>query len=373
MGALGLVRVLSNTDLRRAEEKTRAQVEAVQAQPPTNGLAGYIDRFWQSAQSAKRSIEQTMLRNLRQRNGIYEPSDLALIREQGGSEIYVELTSAKCRGIESWLREVLLPDTGELPIGLEPTPMPDLPPAVSQAIVQALTQEALAAGWELDDQRLDERLTKIKWLAYRRMKDLSGKVAQRHELKIADQFTEGGWERALSDSIYDLATFPAAFIKGPVIRKARGRKWIPTANGQWFPQVTDILRPEYERRSPFDIFPAATMRDIRYGNLIDRYRFTRGELQTMCGVEGYSEDAIYQVLEQYGMKGYSSRQMSDFEPLLQRSAKQLYVAMRDGSCLRLRRKSPNAQASPRITALEGSGTAVASVTVIVPGLLEKAT
>jgi hypothetical protein len=311
MGVLA-VPFRSNSTLQRLEETQRGSQQADKEQEPLTALSGHIARFWQAAQTAKFPIERQMLRALRQRQGIYEPDDLAMIKESGGSEIFMMLTSAKCRAAESWLREILLPDT-DRPWGLEPTPMPDLPPPVQAAIVGAVTQEALAAGWDVSDARIDDRLLKIKTLAFRRMKELSRKIAERHELKIADQFAEGGWEQALSDAIYDLVTFPAAIIKGPFLRNRLERSWVPGPNGVWVTRVTRQLHLEYERRSPFDIFPAPAMRDIQRGNLIDRYRFTREDIQSLRGVPGYSDTALDQVLTDYGMHGYSSWKVHDLE------------------------------------------------------------
>ncbi|MDH4172182.1 MAG: hypothetical protein OEW90_00955 [Betaproteobacteria bacterium] len=312
MPAIGL-RVVSNQQINANQEARFAAQREQQSQDMfLQGIAGHIERFWQAAQHAKRSIEDTMLRALRQRTGVYEPTDLALIRQQGGSEIFMMLTSAKCRGAESWLREILMSEV-ERPWGLEPTPIPDLPPAVQQAIVNAVVLEAMAAGWEVDDSQVSERLLTIKTLAYKRMMSLSLKVAERHELVIADQFAEGGWKTALDEFIYDLITFPAAFIKGPVMRMKKTLKWRPGPGGQWNAVVEDAVAPCYERRSPFDIFPAPAMRNIQYGSLIDRHHFTREHLQELLGVPGYSDDAITQVLEAYGERGYTSRQMNDHQ------------------------------------------------------------
>ena len=43
-----------------------------QTQPVISSLAGYIGKCWAAAKQAKQPIEQQMLKNLRQRNGIYE-------------------------------------------------------------------------------------------------------------------------------------------------------------------------------------------------------------------------------------------------------------------------------------------------------------
>ena len=311
MGALS-VRFVTNSQLDAERGRARQSAEVIQLQPQMIGLAGHIERFWQSAYTAKQTIHQTMLRNLRQRMGIYEPSELGLIRSQGGSEIYMMLTQGKCRGAESWLREILCNEI-DPPWGLSPTPMPDLPPGVSQAIIDSVAQRAIAAGWEIDDTRIDDALLVVKEAARKKIKEVATRVAERHETVIADQFVEGGWDLALSDFIYDLVTMPAAFIKGPTRRKAKQLEWVQHGPGDWAAVVSDLIRPEWNRRSGFDIFPAPAMTNIQKGNLIDRYRFMREDLQQLKGVEGYSETAINAVLEQYGDRGYRSQQIGDFE------------------------------------------------------------
>lgn len=309
MPAISLLRVVPNSKLKEREARS---VDLPIDSTAMQGLAGHIERAWQAAQTAKRPIEDEMFRALRQRTGIYDPEELALIRQQGGSEIFMMLTSAKCRGAESWLREVLLPET-DRPWGLKPTPMPDVPPPVRASIVQSVAEMAMAAGWDIDDSRIDQRLLKIKALALRRMKELAERVAARMETKIADQFEQGGWDEALSGMIYDLVTFPTSFMKGPILRQAKLLRWQAGPNGQWFPVATKGLRVQWQRRSPFDIYPAPGMRDLRYGNLIDRYRFTREELNELIGVPGYSDDQLKKILERYGDRGYRSAMVNDME------------------------------------------------------------
>ena len=308
MPAIGLVRVVTNAQLQQRDAKRDA------LPPPEQliGLAGHVEKFWQAAQTAKQPMERQMFRALRQRQGVYEPDQLALIRAEGGSEIYMMLTSAKCRGAEAWLREVLQPEV-DRPWGLEPTPMPDLPPPVQQAIIGAITQQAIAAGWQIDDAKIDERLMKVKYLAFRRMKELATKIAERHENVIADQFAQGKWDLAISELIYDLVTFPAAIMKGYVPRKKKALKWQQGPNGKWIAVVEEKVAHEWERRSPFDIYPAPAMRDIQRGNLIDRYRFTREDFQTLRGVPGYDDKAIKEVIGRYGERGYRSTMINDYE------------------------------------------------------------
>ena len=102
---IALIPVARASDL-EAEAKRRS--DEMQNQPVIQGLAAHVRERWDSARIAKRKLEERMLQCLRQRNGEYDPEKLAEINEQGGSDIFVNLTSVKCRAATSWLRDTLL-------------------------------------------------------------------------------------------------------------------------------------------------------------------------------------------------------------------------------------------------------------------------
>ena len=109
---------------RQLIDEQRRDAELANNQPVIQGLATHIRRAWTLARTAKlTTVEPRMLQSLRQRRGEYDPDVLAQIREQGGTEIYMMLTSNKCRAASAWMRDVL-----QNPWSIEPTPLPDLPP-----------------------------------------------------------------------------------------------------------------------------------------------------------------------------------------------------------------------------------------------------
>ncbi len=75
------------------------------------------------------------------------------------------------------------------------------------------------------------------------------------KMKIQDQFAQGGWSDAFNDFITDLVTYPAAFVKGPVVRRQRVLGWTKDASGKMVVDPTERLGPEYERVDPFRIYP----------------------------------------------------------------------------------------------------------------------
>ena len=138
--------MVSNDQL---EAESRRRATAANTSSVIQGLAQYVHTCWAEAKSERQRVEQRMMQSLRQRRGEYEPDKLQAIREQGGAEIYMMLTSVKCRAASSWLRDALNGSGTGKPWTLKPTPVPELPPQALQAIsnrVQSEIQHFLMAG-----------------------------------------------------------------------------------------------------------------------------------------------------------------------------------------------------------------------------------
>ncbi|MGQ0335693.1 portal protein [Halomonas elongata] len=130
--------------------------------------------------------------------------------------------------------------------------------------------------------------------------DAAREATERHEELISDQLAEGGWEEAFEAFIDDFVTYPASFIRAPIFRRVPELQWLEG----WRPVKGETIRPEFERVSPFDMYPSPDSTSIDDGAfIIERARFTRAQLNQLIGVPSYSEDAIRQVLDQYGQGG----------------------------------------------------------------------
>jgi hypothetical protein len=300
----GMVTIKS---LKALQDEQRAAAQLQNSQPVVQALAGYIRKTWMSSMLAKQQTSEIkMLKSVRARRGEYDPDKLAQLREQGSSTIYMMLTSNKCRAASSWLRDTLVTSSDEKPWTIKPGAIPDLPPNEVESILQQAQQEVAqlyASGQPPTDQQVRERLLEMKDIAMSHMKDVAQRTAERMEVKMTDQLQEGGFQKAFSDFLDDITTFPAAFIKGPVVRKRPKMKWVPGSNGDYKLQVEDTLSLEWERVDPFNIYPAADASDVDDGSLIERHKLHRADLQALIGVEGYSDGAIRMVLEEYGKGG----------------------------------------------------------------------
>ena len=291
---LAIIPVATAADI-EAQQKRNTET---QAKPVIQGLAAHVKKRWESAREAKRSIEERMLQGLRQRNGQYDPEVEAEIKQQGGSNIYINLSSVKCRAATSWLRDTLLGTGADKPWGLEPTPEATLPPDVVQSLQQKMAQQLMAVmeagGVPPDPEQLRQMALQMKDAAMREMQEEAGQRVDRMERKMEDQLVEGGWIRALNEFLDDIVTFPFAVLKGPVKRKRKTLKW---AGGKLVP--AEEIRNEWERVDPFLFYWAPWASDVNDGFLIERHKLTREDLQALLGVPGYNDDAIRAVLQDF--------------------------------------------------------------------------
>lgn len=297
MALAQLVPVASASSL---EEQRKAELDTQRNNPVIQGLAAHVLKRWESAQQAKLIPEQRLLQALRQRNGEYDPVKLADIRKQGGSEIYMMLTSTKCRGASSWLRDTLLGTGADKPWSIDGTPMPDLPPEVlaqaQQAIIQAVQGVIQTTGQQPTREIIEAEMKKMRDGAMRHLKEESDLRIDRMELKMEDQLVEGRYLVALTEFIDDIVTFPTAIMKGPVPRKRKTLEW----KGKGLIPVEKITL-EWERVDPFMAYPAPWSSDPHDGYFIERHKLTREELEAMIGVPGYSEPAIRAILADFGV------------------------------------------------------------------------
>lgn len=301
MAGLTFLRVVNNDQIARQEKESSDKALAErQNQPVILGLVGYLRNCWDVAQMAKRPIEQEMLKALRQRNGEYEADKVRQIRNQGGSEIYMMVTEVKCRAAESWLRDIML-DNGSPPWDLEASPIPELSPTQTKEVQGIFAERVLKLVQEYGKAPSPDEMEEIKEMVGQDYRFYILRAAQtradRMKVKIQDQFAQGGWESSFNDFITDLVTFPAAFIKGPVVRRQRTLGWKINSAGQTTVEATDVLGPEYERVDPFRIYPEPGVTTIEDGYLFEHHPMTRMKLSDLIGVPGYDEEAIRKVLD----------------------------------------------------------------------------
>ncbi|MDH0100109.1 hypothetical protein N7320_02115 [Stutzerimonas stutzeri] len=297
--SLGLLRFQSAGELKAEEEAEQLrQEEARRMQAVESSLSGHIRGAFEAAKTAKQSIERRLLDCARRQKGEYDADKLRAIQEEGGSELYPKLTTTKCRAAAAWIRDILMPANGR-PWGLDPTPVAEIPPDYLIAFAQRLGERAQG----MDKQQLEDLLR-------REVQNKARQIADRHEEVINDQLEEGGWSEALEAFIDDFVTYPAAFLRGPLLQRVPEFAW----KEGWQMIEVEAIKPQFARVSPYDLYPSPDSSDIDDGAyLIERERYTRAHLNRLRGVPGYKDDAIEQVLVEHGRGGLREWLATDSE------------------------------------------------------------
>ena len=315
----GILRIVSPSELKHMEDEAaqRNKAEAEQQKPAILSLAQDLQTKFQAAVNARSDIELRLLQCRRQRSGKYDPDTLAKIRKAGGADVFMNLTSVKCRAAGAWIRDVLL-QPGERPFSIVPTPLPDIPKQDQDLIIQEVFAETkemmLASGTDsITTQQVSDRLQELLAKVTQEKQESAKLAASRFETKIDDEFHEGGFYDALALAIDDIVTYPAAFIVGPEVRRIRALTWAQIDDGKVVPRVTDKLVRQYRRINPFDIYPSPGARNLQDGYLFERATFSRSSLSRMIGVPGFSELAIRHVLRDYADKGFRLTLSTDSE------------------------------------------------------------
>ena len=304
----GLLQVLSNRQLDDLDAAKQAASDR-QAQPLIVGLAAHLHALWSPAWMAKKPLETKMLRALRQRNGEYEADRLAEIEKQGGSGVYMMVTETKCRGAESWLRDILLED-GVIPFDVQPTPIPALPPDLMKRVHDNFASKVIDSIQQGGNAPDAEQMEEMKEMAeqetrFELLKEAQETCDAMHH-KIDDQFAEGGLVAGFNEFISDLTTYPNAWLKGPVVRRQRKLDWVQDQTGKYAPSVAEVLAPTYMRVDPYRMYPEPGLTRIEDGYLFEHHRLSRPELAALIGVPGYDDDAIRAVLEEMPSGGLSN-------------------------------------------------------------------
>ena len=290
-------------DERRAAQ---ARAEAANTAPVILSLAAQIRKHWSAAKDATQDIERDMLAAVRARRGEYPPDVLSELKSQGSSQFYMMLFATKARQAKALLSDVLLGGGNDKPWTIRPSPKPSLPEDLTaQLLAEAseIVYQAQESGMPMSNEDIRDLLRDAKMRATEAVYSEARERCLRAEVQLEDMLAEGGFMDALDGFLDDLTTFKTAFIKGPIVRRTGVLKWVPQADGTSEPEAAEENKPHWERVDPFMIYPASWSRNVSDGYLIERHRLSPSALSDLIGVDGYSDDAIRQVLDAHSTGG----------------------------------------------------------------------
>lgn len=294
----GLLRIVSPEDLQLQEQAAIAEAEAQQEYvvEPTS-LRGYIDKQWSIARDhrATRGINRRLLSALRAFNGEYERDQLGEIRKFGGSEVFSRIVGTKARGATALLRDVYY--STDRPWGLEPTPSPKTPDDVMSTIPNVVQMEAAKlqeSGQPVTPDMIKARMDQLMNAAQQATKKRAEDEAKKATDELDDFLHEGGFYDAFSAFLVDLPLFPFAVIKGPAVKMVEDVVW---ENGA--ATIKRKPRLTWSRVSPFDFYFTPGVSHIADGDVFERMRWTRKNLNDLVGLPGWDQKAVRACLEEY--------------------------------------------------------------------------
>ncbi len=303
-----LVRALGLRQIEQRDQQDPPKVNDIATAATEPALAGHVRGAWGRNKLAKQAVDLKLLQCLRARRGVYSPAELAVKQQSGGvNVVWYDLTETKCRAASAWVREIVLPNGGELPWGIDPTTLPDLPLPFKKTIVaksleqaqQVMQQIAQAGGGVMPSedfrQTVKEIGEKLRAEAEETYKKAAKQRAKRMERQIADRQEQGGWAMAMDAFVEDFVTYPAAILKGPTYQRHKRLDW----GDGWTPKVSNAPAQTWEQVSPFDVYPAPGAPSPQRGDFIERLRFWRKELFDLKGLPGYRDDQIDGALMDY--------------------------------------------------------------------------
>src|SRR3972149_4079324 len=260
-----------------AAERARA-IPTTPVSQVVSELAGYVRACWVKAYQAKQPIHNQLVTNLRNFNAEYDPAKLFEIRKLRGSEQFLSLISTKCIAATAWLNDIF-DQPNKLPWDVLPTPMPELPMEmenkirymVIQEVVGILTQYGQYTG-QNPQVLLEQYLPQIRKRVQRKLYEKAKEGIDELKLAMADQLVEGGWYPAFKECLFDLVVYKASILKGAIFRRTRRFSRIMNPlSGRYENQISSIIVPTFERRSPFSIYPAPDSTGINDSYLCDLF------------------------------------------------------------------------------------------------------
>ena len=307
-GQFGALQVMGPAQIDAATQKQaedKAASEPVTDQQAT-GLAAIIRRRWEIMVRHRNSADGWSTRLLdcqRQVNGQYSPQKLAEIRKFGGSDIYARLTAVKCRGASALLRDVYLGQ--DMPWGLEPPDDVNVPIEIFKAIQAKVESEimnnrAATPPVQMSPDDVRDRTFVLIDAAREAAKKKAKKKTDIAQDKVQTLLTEGNFYGALAEFLDNLPKYPFAVFKGPTVKMRPHIKWV---NGSPIEEQKPTLW--WENVSPFDVWWSPGVSNIVDGDVVQRKRYTRADLNDLLDLPGYDHDAVRAVLTDYP-NGYSA-------------------------------------------------------------------
>jgi len=263
-------------------------------------LAKYVRGCWEEAKMFRNRYSQRLQDCHRRRSGLYSAQQLEAIKENKSSEIYIRLTSSKCKAAQTWLADLFDP-AGDRPFTLTPRHEPEMPPEIMQQMIEQ-AMEVLRQS-QLPEQEAIALVKQYRGKMLDQLRREAENRAEKMEDKIEDMLCEGGWREEFNEFLDDIVTYPLAVMSSMEFRSEFDLKWGQGPAG-FSPQYKEKVVPKWRRVSPFRFYPSPSIRNNLRGHwVIEHMTYTRLDLVSMRNSPGYNAKGIAMALSQYSYGG----------------------------------------------------------------------
>lgn len=268
---------------------------ATQAELFTNALSDHVQQAYIRAAEHKAShnINERYVDNLRYFVGKYSADELS----KYGIEIskFRNISAMIALTAVSWLEDAYT-YVGNKPWTINPTPIVDLPEDIQKLLDEAkdirLAQLQEAGVIPGDMKTAVDVIQALEVEAQEMAFKQAQTACKAMSKKIEDQFAEGEWRGEFEKFKLDVAIYPTAFFKSPVIRMVSTPRW--KGSSIEFEEKAVMF---HDRVLGTNMFPSPDSTNCQDGEyIIERMTMTHSQMATARGLEGYSKTAIELVM-----------------------------------------------------------------------------
>lgn len=269
------------------EEQTAYDDARVQS----TDLAGAVRKSFETAKRHRDScgVTDRMMFCIRAYNGEYSQQQLAEIAQFGGSTSFARITAVKARTASALLTDIFL--GADRPWEIEPTPSPTLPEDIHSSIKELAMAEANASGQPLDAGEIKARMAKLLDMAILAAKEQATSAAKKSAIALDDILVEGQFYAALKEFLKYFTIYPVSVLKGPFFRMHRRVKYVGG-----MPTVVEEPMMHFSSPHPMDVWFAPGASSPEDGDVVERVRLSKFDLEALRGAPNYDADAIDAVL-----------------------------------------------------------------------------
>ena len=293
------------------EEYDEEQLDGQQDQE-LDSLGGRLGKIFQEYKDARKETENEWLKDLRQYNGIYEPSVLAALNDVGPrSKVFVGLTRTKVMAAYSRIVDLLF-QQGDLFFSVIPTPIAQLDPMKAMELRAQATQEIVMASQMDPSMNQDLIMARMQELEPEFLKveqEISERAAEEMTTVISDQLIECDADQKLKESMLEACIFGSGAVKAGTVRidrKQSYQKVMDEMGNQTFVMtLVEQAMPELESVSIFDLYPdpyCTTLEDC--DGLFRRHVLTRTQFRELADLPGFDGDMVRYLLKNYRKGNY---------------------------------------------------------------------